>query len=566
MSAACRKSFRQLLLFSTALAIIAGSGAARAQSVSQAPAPTLRGPTGDNSAATASPQSSTSSSTAQPASQGSGSTSTGGPTLSGFQLDARAMAEESYVSNAAGVPGSSQSDYLSTLGLSSDVHEHSARVSLDANYNFFSDFYARGTVPTQISNYLQAVGTLDMIPQHLDLQVRAFAQPVVASNFGVTTAGDRVIPGAFRNAYGYFETPDLLFKLGDFASFKTMPSVGQVFFSTPAGTSTINTIPEIAGPENTTLRSITEQISSGTEFSQLNWSLVGLFSETDRRQSLLSEKTGIADMRYALSHAWYLLATGGYDSIQNTIALTHNISGPVALGGFGATVGQNFSFQGEAGERYNSLSFNGNLRYNLGPTSLISASANDYVQTPEGQLLNNLTNLTALSDGTLTSADQIFGNGAAASFGSFNVQSPDNPSLDQIISRYQIVALSFSEEWVRTKGSVSLFGTRRTLLTAGFPGSPVVESWGSQILASRNLSRLLSATVGATYTDNYEFGGRASTIMAQAELQYSLSEATMVFVRANYIDRISSDSLAAVSPLSGTVTDFRATLGISHAL
>jgi uncharacterized protein (PEP-CTERM system associated) len=455
---------------------------------------------------------------------------------------------------------------MSSPGLAVDLHEHSARITLDANYSFLGQFYAEGTVPTQIENFLTAVGKIDVLPEYFDIDLRAFAQPVMTTNFGVVNAGDSVVPGSFRNSYGYYETPDFHFNWGDFASFKTMPSIGQVFFTVPPGTSVANTIPGIAGPENTTLRSVTEEISSGTDFDILNWKLVGLFSETDNQQSLLSEKSGIANGRYALSHQWSLLATGGYDSISDTIPLTHNISGPVALGGFGLTFGQDFSLQAQAGERYNSLSFNGNLRYDLGPTSLLTASANDYVQTPEGQLLNNLTSLTALPNGTLTSASDVLENGTASSLTSFNIQSPDNPNLDQFISRYQIAALSFLEEFERTKASLSLFATRRTMLTAGFSGPPVIYSWGSQILASRNLNPLLAATLGATYTDNQEFGGHASTIMVQGQLNYSLSRATQLFLQSTYLDRISSSSLIELSPLAGNVSTYKITLGIRHVL
>ena len=45
-----------------------------------------------------------------------------------------------------------------TLGFSANVHEHTRTLAFDANYNFSANFYASGTVPTQINNYLQAVG------------------------------------------------------------------------------------------------------------------------------------------------------------------------------------------------------------------------------------------------------------------------------------------------------------------------------------------------------------------------------------------------------------------------
>ncbi|HEY2008354.1 MAG TPA: hypothetical protein VGH23_05160 [Rhizomicrobium sp.] len=483
----------------------------------------------------------------------------------GFQWGANALFSESYITNSSGT-GQSEPDYISMLGLSSNVHDHAPRLSLDANYNFSADFYAKNTEPTQISNYLQALGTASVIPDYLSVNLRAFAQPVITSNLGAITAGDRVVPGSYNNTYGYFGSPDLTFKLGNFASSETMPSYGQIFFTTPPGTTTANTLPGVFGPDNTTMRSLTESISSGSDFERLNWRLIGLYSETDSAQSLLTEKTGVANIRYAIDYEWSLLFTGGYDAIKDSIPLIQNISGPVALAGFGLTLGNSFAFQIEAGERYNKFSLTSSLRYAVTPTSQLSASVNDYIQTPEGQLLNNLTGLTALANGTLTSSQNAFANGAGSSLGSFNLQSPDNPALDQFVSRYQIGNISWVEQLGRNSISLAIYGTRRTYLVSGFTGPPVDVSWGSSLNLSRSLSPLLTGSLGASYNTDQEFGGEGKTIAAQGGLYYSLGRTTNIYLTTSYVTRLSSPSLQTLSPLSGNVSDFMATVGISHTL
>ncbi len=506
-------------------------------------------------------------------SSSTGATSAEGPALSNsltplapeFQVHASVNFSESYVSNASGYAGHSTPDYLSILGFSSDVHEHSRRIKLDANYSFVSDFYAKGTIPTQIYNYLQALALIDVVPEYLDLNLRAFAQPIVTSNFGVLSAGNRELPGGFTNSYGYTATPDLKFHWGSFATFHTIPSYGQVFFATPAGTTPANTIPTYFDAANTTLRSLTEEIDSGSDFNRLNWKLFGQLSETAQPQNLLSEKSGIVDARYALNYEWSLLVTAGYDAISDTQALTHNLSGPVALAGFGLNLGKDFSLQLEAGQRYNSLSFDGNLRYDLSPVSKVTASATDSVQTPASQLLSNLSSLTALPNGTLTSASDVLANGTASTLSSFDVQSADRLGLNRLTSRYQTVTVSFIEEFGRTQANLSAFGTRMTVLTPGVGIIPDGEAWGIQLAASRNLSPLLTGTFGGGYTDDREFGDRASIISAQGELDYSLSRKTSIFLRSAYIHRSNSDTSVALSPLSGNLDDLQVTLGLSHA-
>ena len=471
MSTARVTRLSRFLLSSAVLAIMSDAGVAEAQTPPLAGS-AVSSPSTAGSLTTNSPAqpSTTGSPAAAAPTQPTGSQS-GGSLGPEFQFNASALFSESYISNPAGIPGASRTDYMSSPGITADLHEHSARITLDATYSLLAQFYANGTIPTQLDNNLRALGNIDVFPQFLDINLRAFAQPVIISSFGAVSAGDTVVPGSFRNSYGYFDTPDFHFNWGDFASFKTMPSIGQVFFSLPPGTSALNTFPGIEGPgkHHLTIRGSRRNIASRNRLrrSEVEASRP-LHGETDRQQSLLSEKSGIANAQYALSHEWSLLATGGYDSISDTIPLTRKISGPVALGGFGLTVGRDFSFQAQAGERYNSLSFNGNLRYDIGATSLLTASANDYVQTPEGQLLNNLISLTALPNGTLTTADDVLENGSAASLTSFSIQSPDDPSLDQFISRYQIVAMSFLEQMDRTEASFSIFGTRRrTMLVCG---------------------------------------------------------------------------------------------------
>lgn len=488
-----------------------------------------------------------------------------GPNGPEFQLGATVTASESYVTNATGLSGASEPDYLSMLGFSSILREHARRLSLDANYSFAADFYDRGTEPTQISNYLQALGSADIVPGYLNLGLRAFAQPVVTSGLGAATANNRVIPGTYSNSYGYFGTPELTFNFGDFASSETVPSYGQVFFTTPEGTTSANTVLGLT-PENTTMRSLIESISSGPDFERLNWRLIGLYNETDSSLYLLTEKSGIANVRYAINHQWSLLATGGYDKINDSVPLIQNVSGPVALAGVGLTLGQDFDFEFEAGERYNKFSFTSSLRWSITPQSLITGTANDYVQTPEGQLLNNLVGLTALANGTLTSSQDAFSNGAGSPLGSFNIQSPDNPALDQFIARYQIGTLSWVQQLDRNSFALSLFGTRRTYLVSGFTGPQVDVSWGSNLNASRSLTPLLVGNLGATYSNDQEFGGSGKTITAEGGLFYSLSRSTTVYLQSTYLTRLSSPRLQALSPLTGNLSDFMITVGVAHTL
>jgi uncharacterized protein (PEP-CTERM system associated) len=490
-----------------------------------------------------------------------------GPPGPEFQAGAAINISDSYVTNATGFANTHQDDYVTTLGFSVYAHEHSRRISLDATYSFGADLYARNSLPTQIYNNLQAVLDADVVPGYLTLGAKAFAQPVIISDLGNVTADNRVVPNGYSNSYGYYVSPDLRFKLGDFATSETLPSFGQIYFTNPPGTLPLF-LPTLGlnAPQDTTSRSLTEKISSGNYFNRMNWDLIGSFSETARSQSLLSEKAGIANVRYALSYEFSLLGTGGYDAITSSLPLNQNVSGPVALAGFGLTYGRKFSLQVEGGQRYNSPSFSGSLRYEITPSALITASANDSVQTPEGQLLNNLTNLTARQDGSLGSAEDVLGDGSPSSLSSFNLQSQGGFALDQNIARYQTFVLELSEDLERNHFDLSSSYTRRTILSRIFVGPQTTNSWNIAARYARDLTPLMRASLGTAYLLDNEFGGEGRTFSLDGQLSYSLSRQTSIYIGAQYLHRDSSTTFQALSPFIGNLTDVRATIGLSHTL
>ena len=61
-------------------------------------------------------------------------------------------------------------------------------------------------------------------------------------------------------------------------------------------------------------------------------------------------------------------------------------------------------------------------------------------------------------------------------------------------------------------------------------------------------------------------GGYARLMMVNGELSYSLAPDTHAYFRTDFVHRTSSSSLAALSPLTGSLDDLRLTLGLNHTL
>jgi uncharacterized protein (PEP-CTERM system associated) len=511
----------------------------------------------------------------QSSGQGAGDSSkaSSGPTstfidslIPGFTLHLGVDASESLTTNSGGSSANSNTDAITLLGVRADIHDHSRRVSFDANYNGGVDFYANGTQHTQFANYLDALANVIVIPDYVNFIGRAFAQPVVTSSVGIVTADGSVASNGYSNSYGYSVGPDITFRLGDFATSETNATYGAAYFTAPAGSVAFPLIPGVLGPQDTTQRSFTERLASGTDFSRLGWALVAADNETDRPQGLLTEKSGIGQLRYAITRGFALLGTGGYDKISNTIPLRKNISGPVATGGFSWTPDEDLSLQVEVGQKYNSPSYQGLLRWNITPSLLISGSATDSIDTPEGQLLNNLSSLSATLDGTLAAASNVYGNGRASSLASFSTMSAGANSFNQGISRYQRVDFTIAQDFDRNHFNVNLYGSRQTQLDVIFAGQLVNNSYGGLASYSRDISRATTASIGFGYQNYEELGGSSGLFSVDAQVTYSLGPSTQVYFRGDYLTRDASHSLQTLSPFTGNLDDIRLMIGISHQL
>jgi len=489
-----------------------------------------------------------------------------GSLIPGFQFGARVNLAETYATNASGSSAAgARSDWLTIAGVGLTMNEHSARVSLDANYSGMVSFYANGTQSTQFTNDLQAAATVVAIPDYVNFRANAFAQPVVISNVGFVTANGNLSSNGYRNSYGFSAGPDITFRLGSFASSITSATYGASYFTEPAGSS-FTGIPGVLGPQNTTMRSFSEKLVSGPDFSRLNWSAVAMMQEMDRPQGLFSEKAALGHFQFAITREIALLGTGGYDFIHNTIPLGRDLSGPVGTGGIALTLGEDFLLQFEVGQKYNDISYQGSLRWNIGPTAVLTGSATDTITTPEGQMLDNLSSLVSTSGGGLASSSALYANGTAATLSSFSAQQSGSLTYNQNISRYQRLSLAYSQDFARDHANVEVFAMRQTVLDRIFVGQPVNNSWGVTGSIGHDLSRLMIASVGAGYSNYEEFGGHASIYNVNGALTYTLSPDTSVYLRTDYMTRDSSQSLQSLSPFTGNTDDLRVSIGLSHTL
>jgi predicted porin len=206
------------------------------------------------------------------------------------------------------------------------------------------------------------------------------------------------------------------------------------------------------------------------------------------------------------------------------------------------------------------------LRWNIGPTAVLTGTVADTVTTPEGQLLDSLSSLTASSNGALTSSAALYANGTSSMLASFNAQGYGSLSYNQNIARYQTANLTYAQDFGRDHAMLSVYYNKQTILDAFFIGQPENTSYGANANLTHDLTRLLSATVGGGYTRYQELGGHADVVNVNAGVNYTLSPDTSVYLRGDYLNRTSSQSLQTLSPFTGSLDDIRISLGLSHRL
>src|SRR5688500_15404398 len=120
-----------------------------------------------------------------------------GAALSGFTFTAGVELSETYTNNGLGVARSSGlnsgSDFITSLRLNLGVHDRTARFQGDLQYSLAGYAYARHSSLSRVSNYLNALGRAVLVPEHVLLDVRAFAAPILINSLGSLSAEDRPI-------------------------------------------------------------------------------------------------------------------------------------------------------------------------------------------------------------------------------------------------------------------------------------------------------------------------------------------------------------------------------------
>ena len=374
---------------------------------------------------------------------------------------------EGYTTNAGNQQGTSsgQPDTFTRGSLDLGLHYATRRFMTDAHYSLTGYYYNRFNSLDQLQNRLNLAARSELVPDHLFLNVRAFAAPTTLSRVGPLSANQASPSNSNNsNSYGYTAQPVFQMRLGDYAISQTSLSQNQVFFAQPLPSSTTPALPFVPAG-NTTSTSATEQISSGPHFGRLKWKLTASYADTQQTTQSTQQSEDTVDLAYALDRAIAVLATVGYGDFKSSVPLTQSVSGPIAISGVRYSYGPTFSLAAGAGVRSGFPIYLGSLHWAPTATFNIDGSLTDSIGTSQGNILNNLSTLALSAEGVFSVSQSAYwqtpGQGLFPQFATVSPAPSLGLALDNSINHDRSANLAFVHNDGRTQYGLSFFGDMR---------------------------------------------------------------------------------------------------------
>ena len=484
-------------------------------------------------------------------------------TGTGFRATVSGSLQETFTDNAFASVDQRKDDFITTPGAGLVLHDDSAHFTADLNYSVAGDLYALNPSLDGLRQNLTGVSRAELVPQLLAFDARVFAAPMLVGQGSFQTATQRSVPSSadsgYQDTYGYLFGPTLSNAFGSTALNTLSLSTGGTFFSTPIGPTTAETpnlLSAIGTAQNTIVNTVTEKLSSGPHFTQLQWDGFVQDTETSQQSDNISDRIAQIDVNYSINRFVQLLSTIGYEQITDTQQLERGLSGPIATGGFHLTPGPRADLSFQGGLRNKEPTFNGSFRYDIGARSTITGSYTDQIITEQQRLLDNLGQL-GISPLTGSPINTQTGQGFAA-------QPGDQLSLDNPLSRFREFTMTLVLHGLRTDYTATLFRTEDDTETkAASLVLPHQTSTGGTIDITQKLTQSLSGDVNFSYTAGTGDlnGTDGNTLLASVSLSYQLNPYLSTQLRYSHLE---DDQAVSFNGASGSVIENAIVLSITR--
>ena len=139
----------------------------------------------------------------------------------------------------------------------------------------------------------------------------------------------------------------------------------------------------------------------------------------------------------------------------------------------------------------------------------------------------------------------------------------DGAIINNGIFRYRAASFSLIHMTDRTQYRLTGYRTIYDTLTPLIGGiQNNGRATGLDARISRNITPILTGSVGMNYSVQDQFGSQYRTFVGNVGLSYSMTANMQAYVTATYLARQSNATLVAASPFSGNLSDATITIGL----
>ena len=274
-----------------------------------------------------------------------------------------------------------------------------------------------------------------------------------------------------------------------------------------------------ADPEQTTVNTFfgdtlshegSYTVSSGRQFSKLNWTLSAMYQTQDRENTANYETTTVrADFSYQLTNFFSLLGSIGYQDRDANGASFANFSGLIWDAGFRLVPGPRTSLSFRYGNQYNGETFSLDAQYKITARDNVNLSYNDTINTFQSFAFgdNTAVNIDPSLDSGFISGDltrrkqwrlSVSGTRGRTSYSASSFYLKSNSDLTALDEKRYGGAISISR---RLSPRLSISGSASYNLSKFLSDNIRDKFWSASANMTYQISKSLIGDLGYVHSD-----------------------------------------------------------------
>lgn len=291
-----------------------------------------------------------------------------------WRITPRAQSETVYTDNVRGVAEGKEADAFHSGSTGVSVRGRGARLNLNLDYTLSYEEYLEETELSSRTHRLLGSANTELIREHLFVDAQTSFNRVTDDRTGAISNVDRNLGDNQTEVFNFRVSPRYLFNIGGFARSSTRYTYSETVFDPLNDDSDNND-----SPSDTSTNRISQVFSSGSDFTQLSWSVSADFRRSSRSESdnNFTTKSGQANVEYAVNRMFSVLGSAGYEDLNdNTVSDDDELFGEIWTIGARLRPGPRTDLSFEYGRRYDDDFYRGNGSFQISPTLRATASYN----------------------------------------------------------------------------------------------------------------------------------------------------------------------------------------------